>query len=125
MGGLAFRAWWRASGQGGDVAHVVTIGTPHHGTWLGRWSRRPNGRQMRLQSDWLAELGRNEARHPLPPLTCWYSNCDNIVFPCTTARHAAAQNHFVAGEAHVALAFHPEVIDRCIALLRDNAVKVN
>jgi pimeloyl-ACP methyl ester carboxylesterase len=118
MGGLAFRAWWRASGQAGDVLHAVTIGTPHHGTWLGRLSRRPNGRQMRLHSDWLAALERHEGAHPLPPLTCWYSNCDNIVFPCATAMHDAANNRFLPGEAHVALAFRPEVIEDCLALLR-------
>ena len=118
MGGLAFRAWWRASGRPGDVAHAVTIGTPHHGTWLGHLSRRTNGRQMRLRSDWLASLELHEAAHPLPPLTCWYSNCDNIVFPWATAMHPSATNHFLPGEAHVALAFRPEVIEDCIALLR-------
>jgi triacylglycerol lipase len=104
MGGLAFRAWWRASGLPGDVAHAVTIGTPHQ--------------QMRLRSDWLSALERHEAVHPLPPLTCWYSNCDNIVFPCATAMHESANNRFLPGEAHVALAFRPEVIEDCIALLR-------
>lgn len=126
MGGLAFRAWWRASGQAGDVEHVITIATPHHGTWLGRFSRRPNGRQMRLHSDWLARLAGHEARHPLPPLTCWFSNCDNIVFPCATAMHDRADsNRFVPGQAHVALAFHPDVFQHCIALVRAADVKVN
>jgi triacylglycerol esterase/lipase EstA (alpha/beta hydrolase family) len=118
MGGLAFRAWWRANGRPGDVAHAITIATPHHGTWLGRFSRRPNGRQMRLQSGWLADLARHEAGHPLPPLTCWYSNCDNIVFPCGTAMHERASNRFIPGEPHVSLAFHPLVLDECIGLVR-------
>jgi triacylglycerol esterase/lipase EstA (alpha/beta hydrolase family) len=126
MGGLAFRAWWRASGQVGDVGHVITIATPHHGTWLGRFSRKPNGRQMRLHSEWLAQLECNEAHRPLPPLTCWFSNCDNIVFPCATAMHDAAEsNRFVPGQPHVALAFHPDVLDHCIALVRAAGVKVN
>jgi triacylglycerol esterase/lipase EstA (alpha/beta hydrolase family) len=126
MGGLAFRAWWRASGQAGDIAHVITIATPHHGTWLGRFSRKPNGRQMRLHSEWLAQLECNEAHRPLPPLTCWFSNCDNIVFPCATAMHDAAEsNRFVPGQPHVALAFHPDVLDHCIALVRAAGVKVN
>ncbi|MEJ5992627.1 alpha/beta fold hydrolase [Ramlibacter sp. PS3R-8] len=127
MGGLAFRAWWRASGKPGDVQHVITIATPHHGTWLGRFSRRPNGRQMRLASDWLAGLEQHEsAVRPLPPLTCWYSNCDNIVFPCATAMHGHAQsNRFVPGQPHVALAFHPDVLAHCIAQVRGAGVKVN
>ena len=126
MGGLAFRAWWRARGRPGDVASVITIGTPHHGTWLGRFSRKPNGRQMRLHSAWLAQLERDEAQHPLPPLTCWFSNCDNIVFPCATAMHPRAHgNRFIPGQAHVALAFHPDVLQDCIAQVRAAGVKVN
>lgn len=126
MGGLAFRAWWRARGRPGDVASAITIGTPHRGTWLGRFSRKANGRQMRLHSDWLAQLERDEMQRPLPPLTCWFSNCDNIVFPCATAMHDRAQgNRFIPGQAHVALAFHPDVLHDCIAQVRAAGVKVN
>jgi pimeloyl-ACP methyl ester carboxylesterase len=117
MGGLAARAWWRAYGSGRALAGLVTIASPHAGTWLARFSARPNGRQMRLQSLWLAELARHEARHPLPATTCWYSNCDNVVFPAASATMQHAHNRFLAGQPHVALAFHPEVMDHCLALL--------
>jgi pimeloyl-ACP methyl ester carboxylesterase len=118
MGGLAARAWWRAHGAGRTLAGLVTIGSPHAGTWMGRFSRTPNGRQMRLHSDWLRELARHEALHPLPATTCWYSNCDNIVFPAATAKLENADNRFVAGQPHVALAFHPDLIEGCMHLLR-------
>lgn len=118
MGGLAARAWLRSRpGAVLEVAHLVTIGTPHHGTWLARFSRRPNGLQMRLDSDWLRALEAHERWHPLPPTTAWYSNCDNVVFPPVTATLAAADNRFVPGRAHVALAFHPQVIDGTLALV--------
>lgn len=96
---------------------MITIGTPHRGTWLARFSSRPNGRQMRLQSEWLRQLQEDEARSPLPPLTCWYSSCDNVVFPASTATLPGADNRFVAGQAHVALAFHPEVRRACLELI--------
>jgi len=121
MGGLALRAWWRAAGGQREVAHVVTIASPHHGTWMGRFSRRPNARQMNRDSAWLRDLRQHEQTHPLPSLTCWYSNCDNIVLPPSTATHPAADNRFVAGQPHVALAFHPEVVAHCFALLRTEA----
>jgi len=117
MGGLAARAWWRAHGRGRSLAGLVTIGSPHGGTWMGRFSRTPNGRQMRLQSEWVRELARHEAWHALPATTCWYSNCDNIVFPAATSMLERAHNRFVAGQPHVALAFRPEVIDGCMELL--------
>ena len=121
MGGLAFRAWWRASGGRYEVAHVVTIGSPHHGTWMGRFSRRTNARQMNAESAWLRELHQHERSHAMPPFTCWYSNCDNIVLPPSTATHPAADNRFVPGQPHVALAFHPEVVEHCFGLLHAEA----
>ena len=118
MGGLAARAWWRSSGGRRKVQRIVTIASPHQGTWAGRFSRRANGMQMRLQSDWLRQLLDDERHHPLPALTCWYSNCDNIVLPPSTARHPAADNRFLGGEPHVALAFHAQVVEETLDLLR-------
>jgi triacylglycerol lipase len=109
MGGLAARAWWRQAADHQRVAHLVTIATPHGGTWLARLSRRTNGRQMQWRSHWLRQLSRDEALRPLPPTTCWYSSCDNVVFPASTATLPDADNRFVPGQPHVALAFHPEV----------------
>ena len=119
MGGLAARAWWRAHGRGRTVAGLVTVASPHCGTWMGRFSRTPNGRQMRLDSDWLRDLARHETLHPLPATTCWYSNCDNIVFPAATAALEQADKRFIPGQPHVALAFHPQVVDGCMELLRE------
>jgi hypothetical protein len=117
MGGLAARSWLRTHGAASRVQHVVTIASPHHGTWLGRFSRRPNGRQMRIGSDWLRGLHQHEAASPRPPWTCWYTNCDNIVFPPSTARLEGADNRFVPGLAHVDLAFAPEVLEHALGLL--------
>ena len=117
MGGLVARSWLRSAGTPERVAHVVTIASPHHGTWLARFSRLPNGRQMRLRSGWLQQLARDEATLARPPWTCWFSNCDNIVFPTSTAALAGADNRFLAGHAHVSLAFRPEVFDATLATL--------
>jgi len=107
MGGLAARAWLRAADAPGRAHHVVTIGTPHGGTWLGNFSHTPNGREMRLGGEWVARLGQGGV--PVP-FTCWYSNCDNIVFPVSTATLGGADNRLVLGMAHVQLGFRPEVI---------------
>jgi predicted alpha/beta hydrolase family esterase len=117
MGGLAARAWWRTNVGRRPVERIVTIGTPHRGTWLAHFSGRINGRQMRLHSAWIAQLAQHEAACPLPPCTCWYSNCDNIVFPADTATLPGADNRFVPGVPHVALAFTPAVVTGCLELL--------
>ena len=116
MGGLAARAWLRAH-DAGRVHHIVTISTPHHGTWLARFSRTANGRQMRVGSDWLRTLQQECINAPRTGFTCWYSNCDNIVFPTASATLPGADNRLIHGVAHVDLAFHPEVLRHTLRLL--------
>lgn len=111
MGGLAARAWLRAAADAARVECIVTIGTPHHGAWLGQFSRVPNGAQMRLDSLWLQQLNREEfARPGGVRFTCWYSNSDNIVFPASSATLPGADNRLVVGAAHLGLAFRAEVM---------------
>ncbi len=115
MGGLAARAWLRKRQAYDRVAHVITLGTPHRGTWLARFSRLRNGVQMRLDGEWITELAAH--RVPRPGLfTCWYSNCDNVVFPPATATLPGADNRMEPGAAHVELAFRPGVVQWSLAL---------
>jgi triacylglycerol esterase/lipase EstA (alpha/beta hydrolase family) len=111
MGGLAVRAWLARCA--GDVEHVVTIGSPHHGTWLARFGVTSNGVQMRRANRWLdrlrSEEAKRDAENPYRRFTCFYSHCDNIVFPPSTATLPGADNRHVPGSAHVHLAEQPEV----------------
>lgn len=115
MGGLAARAWLRAHPADTRVHRVITIGTPHHGTWLGRFSPSANGRQMALHSAWLTQLTSDEAGQHKTSFTCYYSNADNIVFPSSTATLPGADNRLVPGVSHVALAFDQGVMDESLA----------
>lgn len=122
MGGLAARAWLAATpGAPSRVQKIITIGTPHRGTWLARFSHLANGRQMRHDCDWQKSLLERElVLHPqrnADRFVCWYSNTDNIVFPASTATLPGADNRLVAGAAHVALAFHPRVMAESLAMV--------
>ncbi len=122
MGGLVARAWWRARDRADPpaaqaVAHVVTIGSPHAGTWLARFSHLPNGKQMRPDSDWLRSLQQSGVAAAGPRFTCWYANCDNIVMPPSAATLPGADNRLVRGAAHVDLAFRPEVMRGTLDLI--------
>lgn len=128
MGGLVARAWLRAIPDAAErCAGLVTIASPHAGTWLAHWSNTPNGRQMRLRSEWLLTLAQDLARPTMQSLlqrtVCWYSDCDNIVFPVRTATLAGADNRFVPGCAHIALAFDPRVMRETLALIEATALK--
>ena len=117
MGGLAVRAWLQNKKAESRVHHVVTIGSPHKGTWLARFSHSQNGRQMRLQSSWQTALDHEmpAGRHAL--FTCWYSNADNIVFPASTATLSGADNRLICGKAHVQMAFAPQIMNSTLGML--------
>jgi triacylglycerol lipase len=110
MGGLATRAWLDKHHGDGRVHRVITIGTPHRGTYLGRFGFAPNTRQMRLSSDWQRGLASREPAERLRRFTCFYGHCDNIVFPASTATLPGADNRHLAGIAHVHMAHHDEVL---------------
>lgn len=121
MGGLAARAWLAsAPGNPARVARIITLGSPHHGTWLGHFSHVPNGRQMRPGNDWLEDLQRRERaqrpRDTYAAFVCWYSSADNIVFPASTAALPGADNRFLAATPHVGMAFEPAVMEAALAL---------
>ncbi|HVZ44099.1 MAG TPA: alpha/beta fold hydrolase [Ramlibacter sp.] len=116
MGGLAARAWLRKAADASRAHRVITIASPHAGTWLARFSHVINGSQMRRGGSWLLQLAADEAGRPRPPFTCWYTHCDNIVLPASTATLAGADNRLVLGAAHVDLAFHPRVMDETLLL---------
>ena len=107
MGGLALRRWWAEHGDDARVHHAITIGTPHRGTWLARFAMSLNGRQMRQGSPWLATLVAREPAGRAQRFTCFYSHCDNIVFPPAAATLPGADNRHLPGVAHVHMADHP------------------
>ncbi len=119
MGGLAVRAWLKATGADQRVKHVVTVATPHQGTRLARFAFVANARQMRRRSEWLGALRSSERSRRRAAFTCFYSNCDNIVMPPHAATLSGADNRFLAGTAHVCLVYRDEVfaeVERLLAL---------
>jgi len=118
MGGLAIRAWCRHRGaQAVEMtARIVTIGSPHAGTFTARFARADNARQMSLDSDWLRELAAAESAELRSQFTCFWSHCDNVVMPASTAMLPGADNRHLPGRAHVAMAFAPQVLDEVLRL---------
>jgi triacylglycerol lipase len=108
MGGLALRGWWAGHGDDSRVHHAITIGTPHHGTWLARFALTPNAQQMQQRSRWLLAVAAREPAARAARFTCFYGHCDNIVFPPATATLAGAHNVHIPGVAHVHMADRPE-----------------
>lgn len=115
MGGLAARAWLRTLAQppAQRVHRILTLGTPHHGTWPARFSHTTNGMQMRLDSPWLQALAASEGAAQRALFSCWYSDCDNIVYPTRSATLDGADNHLLQGLGHVHMVYAPQVRAAC------------
>jgi predicted alpha/beta hydrolase family esterase len=107
MGGLALRRWYAEQADAARIEHAITIGTPHHGTWLARFALTRNAAQMQRHSAWLATLAGREDASRQARFTCFYGHCDNIVFPPSTAMLPGADNRHLEGVAHVHMADHP------------------
>ena len=111
MGGLAIRSWLARFDADARVRRIITIGSPHGGTWLARFGHTVNGKQMRLASPWLTQLAAQETASRRARFTCFFGHCDNIVFPAATGTLPDADNRHVPGTAHVHMAFEPVVFN--------------
>lgn len=109
MGGLAARTWLHRFGGPRRCAGIVTIGTPHQGTWLARFAFSRNGRQMRRGSAWLTALNDQLVTADVP-FVCYYGNCDNVVFPAGTATLPSARNVHLPGWAHIHMLASPQLL---------------
>ena len=115
MGGLVARAWLRSrashkrSDGTGEAARLITIGTPHRGTWLARLAMAPNARQMRIDSAWMTDLAAREPATLHDLITSWWSECDQIVYPPPTAVFPGSEARQLRGVGHIALTAREEV----------------
>lgn len=119
MGGLAARAWWARCDSARSLHRLITIATPHHGTLMARLGSGPNARQMRPRSDWLRRLSAQESTAHADRTLCFYSDCDNMVMPCTVATLPGADNRKLTGWGHVAMVDHPDIFTAAMACLRE------
>ena len=117
MGGLAIRAWLRDFHADARVSRIITVGSPHLGTWLARFGFSRNAGHMRIGSVWLSRLASAEPAARYRLFTCFYGHCDNIVFPARNATLPGADNRHIAGTAHVQMAFEPAVVSEVWRLL--------
>ncbi len=113
MGGLAARAWLAGDSEA-RAYRIVTIASPHTGTRLALRRHAANVAQMAQASDWLAALVTRESTRPRAQFVCFWSHCDNIVFPTRNATLPGADNRHLEATPHVQMVFHPAVFDEVL-----------
>lgn len=106
MGGLIARYYVQRMGGDARVHTLVTLGTPHSGSWSARLVPWPAIRQLRLDSDVIDEL-----REPAPGIrtrfVAVWSDLDQLVMPQRNARithpDLNARNVLFRGIGHMSL----------------------
>jgi pimeloyl-ACP methyl ester carboxylesterase len=113
LGGLIARYYVQRLGGDKRVHTCVTLGTPHQGTMAARLLPWPLVRQVRPDSDLMAELDE-----PAPGcktrFLAFYSDVDQLIVPQRRARirhpDLVANNVRVRGVGHLSLPFHGDVV---------------
>ncbi len=99
MGGLICRAYLRRFG-GSKISQLVTLGSPHHGTFHAYLASGPNGSQMRPGNPWLVALGETRVS---VPFTSVFSVHDTVISPQESSRMTEAVNVQLSGIGHVSM----------------------
>lgn len=107
LGGLIARYAVQRLGTHTHVRTVVTLGTPHGGTWAARLlSPHPIASQLRPDSDLMAELAE-PAPNCRTRFVAFWSDVDPFIVPAHSARlthpDLAADQVLVPGVGHLAL----------------------
>ena len=120
MGGLIGRYYVQRLGGDARVHTLVTLGSPHQGTYPARLVPHPIARQMRPDSDILAELALPAPGCRTRMLSVW-SDLDQMIVPKRSARlehpDLAARNVFVRGVGHMSLPVDGRVVHEICATL--------
>jgi triacylglycerol lipase len=116
MGGLVSRAYLRRYGEA-KVRRLITLGSPHHGTFHAYLAGGTNGKQMRPGNEWLQTL--NQSALSLP-FTSIYSVDDTVIAPQDSSKIDGASNIELRGIGHVSMPSGRLMREHILAALKEN-----
>lgn len=120
LGGLVARTYVQEFGGDERVHTVVTMGTPHQGTYAAWFGRGRAARQIRPRSELLDRLEREAKPGPVRFIS-YYSNLDPLVVPASSAKLTTpalnATNVFLKDHGHMSFLLSGELIRSVLAAL--------
>jgi triacylglycerol esterase/lipase EstA (alpha/beta hydrolase family) len=107
LGGVVARYYIERMGGATKVGRLVTIGSPHQGTLLGRVGMVPSARQLVAGSPFLCDLG--QMREGVVYASIW-SRADAVIVPPESSRIAPCGEDCVFDDlGHLSLLLSPRV----------------
>ena len=120
MGGLVCRAALLDPAVRARVATLVTLGTPHEGTYLARFGASTSVLDLRPTSDIVERLrGQLPWRGPpeMPRLVAFWSGADLLLLPHQSGRVDGAENVEIAGSTHYGYLLRLDAWDAVLGVL--------
>ena len=109
LGGIIARYAVQRLGMGPAVRTLVTLATPHQGTWAAQWANTTLTRPLRPDSEMIADLNGEDLSDYGIRLVALHSDRDVYVVPARMMTHPDAENVFVPGVSHTQFLLAPSV----------------
>lgn len=121
MGGLISRYYIQNLGGIKKVKNLVTIATPHYGTYTSYLGIGMGTRQMEPGSTFLNELNKNGGIYGNIRYTCIWSDMDEIVIPNRSAiLEGSHQVNLVKYTEHLSILFSKKTYEHILTALTSN-----
>lgn len=120
MGGVVTRIALEDPETAARVRTVVTLGTPHRGTYAARYADTIRARALRPKSELMTRLAAQEpwAGPPtMPRLVCFWSEADMMILPAEGATVEGAESVEMEGFTHAGYLLHPRCFGRVFEVL--------
>jgi pimeloyl-ACP methyl ester carboxylesterase len=124
LGGIIARYVIQRLGFANRVRTLVTMATPHQGTYAAQYANTTLTRSLRPRSDVISDLNQEDlAGYPIRFFSI-YSNRDVYVVPAEGMTHAGAENIFLPEVSHSQYLVSPKVF-RVVASCLTGRVTIN
>ncbi len=117
MGGLVVRHYAQRLADPTRIDTLLTIATPHRGTWLAHLGFHPGVRQMRPGSPFLRDLDSDVARFSSINWVTIRTPLDLMILPSGSSKLSWAENHAYPVLVHPLLVWDNRVIEQTIQSL--------
>ena len=125
LGGIVSRYALQRAGAANKVRQLITLASPHGGTYAAFYANTLLTRSLRPESEIIADLNRDDLTAVPWKFTAVYSDRDVYVVPKEMMTHPAAENIFVPDISHTQHLAAPVVLREVLLKLSDGEIRMH